>query len=137
LTLENVYYGKSFNSKSKLDTHARASSEGSIYKVANSYKSAVDEYENVKKTGHIKKNSENFIHDAKHKIEEDWKEWGCMALAGCTEWTTRSPRASQPLKIPNKIEEVPIPIVTDKIVRHGHRKQNTDVIAYNIQSGAE
>jgi hypothetical protein len=25
-----------------------------------------------------------------------------MALAGCTEWTTRSPRASQPLKIPNK-----------------------------------
>jgi hypothetical protein len=29
-------------------------------------------------------------------------EWGCMALAGCTEWTTRSPRASQPLKIPNK-----------------------------------
>jgi hypothetical protein len=22
-----------------------------------------------------------------------------MALAGCTEWTTRSPRASQPLKI--------------------------------------
>jgi hypothetical protein len=32
----------------------------------------------------------------------NWKEWGCMALSGCTEWTTRSPRASQPLKIPNK-----------------------------------
>jgi hypothetical protein len=28
-----------------------------------------------------------------------------MALAGCTEWATRSPRASQPLKILLKKEE--------------------------------
>jgi hypothetical protein len=42
-----------------------------------------------------------------------------MALAGCTEWTTRSPRASQPLKIPIK------------------RRLFTDVILFTLIDGVQ
>jgi hypothetical protein len=40
--------------------------------------------------------------DCEKKQIESGLPLGCMALAGYTKWTMRSPRASQSLKIPNK-----------------------------------